>query len=78
MVGVQIVGGGENGSTAVAGDATRGVVSEVDDLRPCNPHKIPVNRCAACWPGYLKWLGRKVWVEWCEEQRLKVKRREEM
>jgi hypothetical protein len=29
----------------------------VDDLRPCREHKRPINRCQACWPGYLRYLG---------------------
>jgi len=31
--------------------------SIVDDLRKCQQHGIPVNRCVVCWPGYLGYLS---------------------
>ena len=29
----------------------------MDDLRKCIEHRIPVNRCLVCLPGWLKYLG---------------------
>ena len=29
----------------------------IDDLRPCLAHRLPINRCASCWPLFLKHLG---------------------
>jgi hypothetical protein len=27
------------------------------DLRKCLAHKVPINNCEACLPGFLRWLG---------------------
>lgn len=28
------------------------------DLRKCLAHNTPINRCAPCFPGFLRWLGK--------------------
>lgn len=36
---------------------------DCDDLRPCLQHRLPVNKCALCWPVYLQQLGEAAWRE---------------
>ena len=33
----------------------------MDDLTVCRLHLIPINRCAECWPLFLRELGGRCW-----------------
>lgn len=37
--------------------ATRIANPTCDTLRKCSAHKIALNECAECWPGFLNFLG---------------------
>lgn len=41
----------------------------VDDLRPCITHRVPINRCAPCWPMFLANLGRACWMKIIEKRK---------
>lgn len=45
----------------VAGEEISGQLPDCDDLRKCSAHKIPINRCWACWPQFKNFLGHKAW-----------------
>jgi len=44
---------------------------DVDDLRRCLEHNVPINRCGKCWPTFLTILGNMAWRAYQEGKKEK-------